>query len=1022
MDAEVVQSAGKMMNSAVFGQIIILIVYLPIFTPEGIEGKMFKPMAQTVIFALIGAFILTMTYIPMITSLVLSKKISHTPSLSDRFMARLERYFLTFQLKVLRYRSLLFLTVSLVFFASIWVLANMGGEFIPALEEGDFAVDTRVLTGSNLNTTIENTQKTAGLLKERFPEVIKVVTKIGSGEIPTDPMPIEASDMMVILKPKKEWTSAKTFPELAEKMSEALSEIPGVTAGFQFPVQMRFNELMTGARQDVVCKIYGEDLDTLAHYAKRLGNLAGNIEGARDVYVEPVTGLPQIVIRPKREALLRYQLTISDVNQLVETALAGSSAGMIYEGERRFDLIIKIKDEKRNSIQDIKQLLIPLKNGSQIPLQAVADVQIEVGPNQIQREDAKRRIVVGFNVRGRDVQSIVTDLQTAVDTQLNLPAGYYVTYGGAFENLEAAKWRLAIAVPVALGLIFLLLYFAFGSIHKGLLIYTAILLSAIGGIFALYTRGMPFSISAGIGFIALFGVAVLNGIVLIAEFSRLKDSGYTDVKRIVIQGTKVRLRTVLMTAAVASLGFLLMALSKGAGAEVQRPLATVVIGGLIVATFLTLFVLPALYTVFESREFEKNYPILAKIKVLIPFMLVLGASELKAQESMSFSEALKRLESQNLSIKQQELLLEAARFEAKTAWNIPKTQFIAEIGQFNSFESDNRLGIEQELAFPLTYAATQKVANSKVAMAQNHVNLTKKRLEAQLQDVFYQLIILKAYKMELRVWMQTLDSLYSKIQLQFQAGAINAQERLTSLLMREQVRRIWQELEIQIKNLQRELMVMLQMDSLPELKALFLYPTRKTMDFSARFNHPQLELLKNQTAMVKAERNLSLSYWYPNVRFGVYSMTFIGSLDQNGNLLTSNDRFTSFLAGVQIPLFFNSTSNEVKRANRALKAQELKEKEQKFQFSKEQERVQENYYLLLSRVKQLESQLKPEIDQSRKSLLSQLQAGQFSVSESMALAQQITDSYQLYYQTLLQFSKTSAELAYLTDTKDFIYE
>jgi cobalt-zinc-cadmium resistance protein CzcA len=607
MDKQVTSSASKMMNSAVFGQIIILVVYLPIFTLQGIEGKMFKPMAQTVAFALLGAFVLSLTYIPMMSALFLKKKLSTNKNFSTRMMDFLEHHYKNLLSKVLNYKKIVIGLTIILFTVSIYILTSLGGEFIPALEEGDFAVETRVLSGSNLNVTIQSTTKGEKILKAKFPEVIKVVSKIGSGEVPTDPMPIDAADMMIILKDKSEWTSAKTFDELAEKMTKELEAIPGVTFGFQYPVQMRFNELMTGAKQEVVCKIFGENLDTLAFYAAKLGQLINSVDVAVDLYVEPVAGMPQIVINYNSASMAQYGLKISDVNKIVNTAFAGQSTGKVYEGEKRFDLIVRLDNDQRNDISDVQNLLIPTENGTQIPLSQVADVQIKEGPNQIQREDTKRRIIIGFNVRNRDVQSIVNELQEKVEAQINFPATYYVTYGGSFENLIAAKKRLSIVVPVSLLLILLLLYFAFGSLKHSLLIYSAIPLSAIGGIFALALRGLPFSISAGVGFIALFGVAVLNGIVLIAEFNRLKKEGMTDLKDIVLKGTKMRLRPVLMTALVASLGFFPMALSNGAGAEVQRPLATVVIGGLLVATFLTLFVLPMLYILFEKGVLSRRF-------------------------------------------------------------------------------------------------------------------------------------------------------------------------------------------------------------------------------------------------------------------------------------------------------------------------------------------------------------------------------------------------------------------------------
>ncbi|MCB0659347.1 MAG: efflux RND transporter permease subunit [Saprospiraceae bacterium] len=602
MDGVVEQSASKMMNSTVFGQIIILIVYLPLFTLEGIEGKMFTPMAQTVSFALIGAFILSLTYIPMVSALTMTKTLKTKDNFSDIIMEKVGTLFKNSLSLFLKIPKLTLVATVGLFLISIFILSKLGGEFIPALEEGDFAVDTRVLTGSNLNTTVEFTQKAAKVLLDEYPEVEKIVTKIGSGEVPTDPMPMEASDMMVILKPKKEWTSAHTFDDLAAKMGQSISVIPGITAGFQYPVQMRFNELMTGARQDVVCKIFGENLDTLTKYVAKVGDIIKTVEGTQDLYLEPITGVPQVVVQYDRRAIARYNISIDEINTAINMSFAGQRAGAVYEGEKRFDLLIKLDSDLRESIADVQNLLIPLRNGEYIPLNLLAKVELKDSPNQIQREDAKRRIIVGFNVRGRDVQSIVAEIKSKVSRDIHLPTGYNMTFGGAFENLEKAKNRLMLAIPISLGLIFLLLYFAFKSLKMGLLIFTAIPLSAIGGILALWTRGMPFSISAGIGFIALFGVAVLNGIVLIAEFNRLKQEGMKDIRQVVITGTSIRLRPVLMTAFVASLGFLPMALSNGAGAEVQRPLATVVIGGLVVATFLTLVILPIVYIMFDTKS------------------------------------------------------------------------------------------------------------------------------------------------------------------------------------------------------------------------------------------------------------------------------------------------------------------------------------------------------------------------------------------------------------------------------------
>ncbi len=603
MDTEVFKSASKIRNSAAFGEVIILIVYIPILALVGIEGKMFRPMAQTVAFAIVGALVLTITYVPMISSLLLSKNANTKENLSDRLMQFFHRAYTPLIHFSLRKRSLVIISSVVLLIAGGIVFSQLGGEFIPTLDEGDFAVETRLLPGSSLSQMIETTQKSSRVLLNNFPEVKEVIGKIGTSEIPTDPMPIEASDLIVVLKNKEEWTSASSRDELAEKMSKKLGEeMPGVMYGFQQPIQMRFNELMTGARQDVVLKIVGEDLALLELYANQVGKIAGEIDGAQDIYIEPIGGLTQFVVTFDRAKLAQYGVSIDEANRVLRSGFSGDVAGYVYENEKRFDLVIRFDEQNRNSIEDIKSLFVTSSTAQQIPMEQVATIRSSSGLNQIQRDEAKRRVVVGFNVRGRDVQTIVKEIDQAISKKIRFEPGYFITYGGSFKNLEEAKQRLLVAVPLALILIFILLYFTFHSIKQGLLIFTAIPLSAIGGIFALWLRDMPFSISAGVGFIALFGVAVLNGIVLIAEFNQLKKDPRNTIGDIVLQGTQTRLRPVLMTALVASLGFLPMALSNGSGAEVQRPLATVVIGGLISATLLTLVVLPILYTYFQ-----KNY-------------------------------------------------------------------------------------------------------------------------------------------------------------------------------------------------------------------------------------------------------------------------------------------------------------------------------------------------------------------------------------------------------------------------------
>lgn len=907
MNDEVKTSASKMMNSAVFGQIIILIVYLPILTLQGIEGKMFKPMAQTVAFALAGAFLLSLTYIPMMSSVVISKKVSHKPNISDRMLDRLAENYRRVLTKVLGFPKLVISVAAGLFVVALVVLSSLGGEFIPQLEEGDFAADTRVLTGSNLHTTIDGTQKASAILLDRFPEIEKVVTKIGSGEIPTDPMPMEASDLMIILKDKKEWTTAQTFPELADTMSAAIAEVPGLTTGFQYPVQMRFNELMTGAKQDVVCKIFGEDLDTLAHYAEQLGRLATGIEGAKDIYVETVTGLPQIVIEYNRAAIAAYGLDIETINNVIHTAFGGKSTGMLFERERRFDIVVRLAGDRQKNLNDVAGLLIPTPSGAQVPLNQLATVQIKEGPNQIQREDAKRRIIVGFNVRGRDVQTIVHELQKKAEG-ITLPPGYYITYGGAFENLEAAQARLAIVVPLALGLIFLMLYFAFGSLKHGLIIYSAIPLSAIGGVFALALRGMPFSISAGVGFIALFGVAVLNGIVLISEFRKLKADGMTNLKDIVLQGATTRLRPVLMTASVASLGFLPMALSHSAGAEVQRPLATVVIGGLITATFLTLFLLPVLFVVFEQVKFR------AKRSATVMLLLVLLPAGVHAQQDISLQAAIDSALTNNLSIKSKRLTAEQYRKMAGTAWDIGRTSVAAEWGNINSAYSDTRYSVSHTISFPAVYARQNVLMKAEWRAAEIQLKSREKELVKQVSQTYCDMNTLMQKRRLLQYADSVYEEFYKKAELRYNLGASDILEKSTAENQRGQIYLQLQQLEADIIALQLRFAYLLQTDNIFVPQDNLLKLPAPVVSAEPADNHPDIQYLLQQQKMATAQLRLEKVKLLPEITGGYYNQSYSGwqKVDNIERFYTQNDRFGSGLIGISVPISVFSQTARLK--------------------------------------------------------------------------------------------------------------
>ena len=565
MDEEVLSASKKIRSSAAFGEIIILMVYIPILALVGIEGKMFKPMAQTVMLVIAGALILSLTYVPMMSALFLNKSIKTKKTFSDRMIAFFQRLYEPILEKSFQFKRLFVGFTLTILVISMIVFSRMGGEFIPVLEEGDLALHQILPPGSSLAQSVEVSKIIQKKLMDNFLEIEDVVTKIGSAEIPTDPMPIETGDIMVIMKPKSEWTSASTKQGMFDAMEKVLRSIPGMEYEFSQPIQMRFNELMTGSRADIAIKLYGDDLDVLFSKAKEAEKVINKIEGVGSVKVEQITGMPQITIDYKYEKLAQYGLHVKDVNRIVKTAFAGEKAGVIYEGDRNFDLVVRMNEELKTDINSVKDLYITLDNGTQIPLSEVSDVKFENAPMQISRDNTKRRIVVGVNVGNTDVESLVENIQEKLDANIKLPAGYYFNYGGQFENLKAANARLSIALPIALALIFILLFFTFNSISQALLIFTAIPLSAIGGIWALELRGLPFSISAGIGFIALFGVAVLNGIVLIGYFNDLKKEGMTDILERIKTGTKVRLRPVLMTAAVASLGFLPMAISTSGG-------------------------------------------------------------------------------------------------------------------------------------------------------------------------------------------------------------------------------------------------------------------------------------------------------------------------------------------------------------------------------------------------------------------------------------------------------------------------
>ncbi len=923
MDEEVYQSASKIRNSAAFGEIIILIVYLPILALVGTEGKMFGPMAQTVSFAILGAFLLSLTYVPMMSALILSKKGGHKKNISDKIM---EFFYWLYEpiIKWAMHTRVLLLGATIVLFViAFFVFRNLGGEFIPTLEEGDFAVETRVITGSSLSNTIKATTQAEKILLANFPEVEQVVSKIGSGEIPTDPMPVEAADLMIILKDKSEWESASSREELANKMAEALEVIPGVTFGFQQPIQMRFNELMTGVRQDVAIKIYGEDLEQLSDYANQIGSIANSVDGAVDLYVEEVTGVPQIVIDYKRNQLAKYGLSIKSVNMAVQSAFAGASTGIVYEGEKRFELVVRLSSSNRSGLSDVQNLYINGRNGEQIPLQQLATVSIKDGPYQIQREDTQRRIIVAFNVRNRDVESVVSEVSAKIDNQVKLEPGYTVSYGGQFENLVKAKERLAVAVPLALLLIFVLLYFTFGSLKQGFLIFTAIPLSAIGGVFALWIRDLPFSISAGVGFIALFGVAVLNGIVLIAEFNSLKDDGVTDIFERIYEGAKTRLRPVIMTASVASLGFLPMAISQTSGAEVQRPLATVVIGGLITATFLTLVVLPILYYYSEKKLNMKSNKMATLLLIGLFGSICSAEAQNKPIVYQNINQVIQVALDNNPNIKVTQLQTEQAKALKGTSFDLPKTEFGLEYGQTNSIaNNDTRFSISQTFDFPTVYTRQSELAKSRITSSELKQEVIKNDIISRVKSTYYELWYLKnKHRILLRQ-----DSIYSRFSyvanLRFEKGESNALERATANAELADVKIMLQENQASIREQQFQLRNLLNVESLVdievsdlEMKPYFEAGGNDSANVSA---NPAIAYYNQLIEVAENEQKVASAKILPNITLGYFNQSLIGNGQTAGGLPTvfdSRDRFTGVQVGLSIPIWTKPHTARIEVAN-----------------------------------------------------------------------------------------------------------
>ena len=900
MDDAIKTASSKTIASAAFGVFIILIVFVPIMTLTGIEGKMFTPMAQTVSFAILGALILSVTYVPVAASLLLKKDIRDTTTFADKIVNGLKSIYkpvLKLALKLPYWTISSSLAVLVI---TGFVFSRMGAEFIPTLEEGDLAMQMSLRPGSSLEASVRSSTRAEKILLENFPEVNHVVSKIGTAEVPTDPMSIEEADIMIILKPKEEWVSADNREDLVELMKAKLNVIKAASFEFTQPIQLRFNELMTGSKADVAVKIFGDDLEELHRVGEEAAVLIQKIEGAGDVKVEQTEGLPQMMVSYNRERMAFHGINIHALNQVIRSAYAGEVAGVVYEGEKRFDLVIRLA--KREFFK-LSRLFVLNSRNKMVPISELATMEIKNGPTQISREDAHRRISIGINIRNRDVASFIKEVQDVLGQNLKLSPGYYIRYGGQFENLQAAKDRLAVAVPIALGLIFVMLFFAFNSVKYALLIYTTVPMSAIGGVIALYIRDMPFSISAGVGFIALFGVAVLNGIVLISYFNQLRETNSGPIKDIVIEGAIARLRPVIMTAAVASMGFLPMALSTTAGAEVQKPLATVVIGGLISSTLLTLILLPILYNILES----KIKPKVAAV-VLIPLLMFCMPKQISAQGTpLTMQMAIDSAFANNQILANAKIAIGQAESEKKASFTLGKTSIDAGYGQFNTLYQDAMVEVFQDLGNLAQQAKESKSGKIKIDYANEQYALIKRTLTREVKLAWQDIVYTQAVVLQLEKQISIVKMHLEKAERQLSSGEISNAE--LGLIIMEQSD-LYRQLALAELNSSDALQKFRDLTKIEEVdiqaEVLTLLPFDLTiMDES--IDQSLMKPFEYNLLYQEAKVKMANAGYFPDIRVGYFNQSIDGI---NG--------FQGFRVGAAIPLWFRPQKQAVIQAKLAL--------------------------------------------------------------------------------------------------------
>ena len=1007
MDDEVITSSQKIRSSAAFGEIIILLVYIPILALVGIEGKMFKPMAQTVMLAIAGALILSLTYVPMMAALVLNKNVVNKKTFADRIIAFSQSLYTPILKVSLRFKALFVAATFIIFLASLFVFSRMGGEFIPTLEEGDLAMQHILPPGSSLSQSVETAKMIQNKLLEDFPEIEDVVANIGSAEIPTDPMPVEIADYVLVMKPKSEWTSASTKQGMFNKLEEALHTVPGVGFEFSQPIQLRFNELMTGSKADIAIKLFGEDLDQLYQSATEAESVISKIDGVATVNVEQTIGMPQIMVTFDYQRMAQYGLHIQEVNQVIRSAFAGEKAGIIYEGDKRFDLVVRLAEDNRSGLEDVRNLYISLANGSQVPLNSFANIDLINAPMQVSRENTNRRIVIGVNVGETDVESLVANIQTQLDAKVELPVGYYFTYGGQFENLKAANARLAIAVTMALLLIFILLYFTFSSISQAALIFTAIPLSAIGGIWALQLRGLPFSISAGIGFIALFGVAVLNGIVLIGYFNQLKTEGMTDIMERIITGTKVRLRPVIMTASVASLGFLPMAISTSGGAEVQRPLATVVIGGLITATFLTLIILPILYYWLERWNERKVVHNVNSKAIGMFILLILGTISISsAQEQiLTLDEAIQIAVSNHPKLKAASLDIEKNQSLQNLKYNLGNT----DIGYQGDglFDTDfgqqvNQIGVVQNIPHPGVNKAQNKMQDAYALQSVTQKGMSENEVVWNVKQLYFDIQYNKEIEKLYANLSSTYQEYYDKAEVRVKVGATNPIEALTIKSKWQEYQLLLRQVKLEIDNLEKRFQLLLNTSSNVSVEEKLNpvdYIPQESVD-----NNLSLLQTKQNIAIQSAKVDLVQSALKPSFNVGYAAQRFY-----EGGWLSAAE------VGVSLPLFNGQTKKKVQAQKMQIDIGNYEYENQLLLLNQEKIGLEAKVNLYQAGIDFYNDQrraVNPEI--LRISNLN-YQAGQLSYLELLNTLQLMATNNRNYLEQILAYNKAVADYQFLTN-------